>query len=166
MGDVTRHQNENLDEPKFSSFSARNLAIPIVSQGTAMEKSNRLGDSRNHVARSQLLEESFKCIGHRDPALLRGDIFTGFKHEETTGPGVLREWFFMKCRAVFNPQNPLFVSCPNDRRRHQNENLDEPKFSSFNARNLAIPIVSQGIAMEKSNRLGDSRNRVARCIIV
>lgn len=40
-----------------------------------------------------------------------------FKNEEATGPGVLREWFFLVCQALFNPQNALFVPCPNDRRR-------------------------------------------------
>jgi hypothetical protein len=25
--------------------------------------------------------------------------------------------FFLVCQAIFNPQNALFVACPNDRRR-------------------------------------------------
>ena len=40
-----------------------------------------------------------------------------FTNEEATGPGVLREWFFLVCQEIFNPQNALFVACPNDRRR-------------------------------------------------
>ncbi|KAJ6408551.1 hypothetical protein OIU84_011804 [Salix udensis] len=40
-----------------------------------------------------------------------------FKNEEATGPGVLREWFFLVTQAIFNPQNALFVACPSDRRR-------------------------------------------------
>ncbi|KAL2527244.1 E3 ubiquitin-protein ligase UPL5 [Abeliophyllum distichum] len=40
-----------------------------------------------------------------------------FKNEEATGPGVVREWFFLVCQAIFNPQNALFVACPKDRRR-------------------------------------------------
>ncbi|XP_060173534.1 E3 ubiquitin-protein ligase UPL5-like [Lycium barbarum] len=69
------------------------------------------------IDRSQLLEESFEYIGQAHPVLLRGDLFMEFKHEEATGSGVLREWFFLVCRAIFNPQNALFVACPNDRRR-------------------------------------------------
>ncbi|OIT28105.1 PREDICTED: E3 ubiquitin-protein ligase UPL5-like [Nicotiana attenuata] len=69
------------------------------------------------IDRSQLLAESFEYIRHADPALLRGSLFMEFKHEEATGPGVLREWFFLVCRAIFNSQNALFVACPNDRRR-------------------------------------------------
>lgn len=64
-----------------------------------------------------MLEESFGYIADAYPKLLRGDLFIEFKNEEAIGPGVLREWFFMVCREMFNPQKALFVSCPNDRRR-------------------------------------------------
>ncbi|KAI3680452.1 hypothetical protein L6452_35223 [Arctium lappa] len=69
------------------------------------------------IDRSQLLAESFEYIAHADPETLRGGLFMEFKNEEATGPGVLREWFFLVCQAIFNPQNALFVACPNDRRR-------------------------------------------------
>lgn len=69
------------------------------------------------IDRAQLLSESFEYIAHADPESLRGGLFMEFKSEEATGPGVLREWFFLVCRAIFNPQNALFVACPNDRRR-------------------------------------------------
>ncbi|KAJ9562883.1 hypothetical protein OSB04_008043 [Centaurea solstitialis] len=69
------------------------------------------------IDRSQLLAESFEYITRADPDMLRGGLFMEFKNEEATGPGVLREWFFLVCRDIFNPQNALFVACPNDRRR-------------------------------------------------
>lgn len=69
------------------------------------------------IDRSQLLSESFEYIAHADPESLRSGLFMEFKNEEATGPGVLREWFFLVCQAIFNPQNALFVACPNDRRR-------------------------------------------------
>ncbi|CAN4095962.1 unnamed protein product [Withania somnifera] len=69
------------------------------------------------IDRSQLLSESFEYIEHADPESLRGGLFMEFKNEEATGPGVLREWFFLVCQAIFNPQNALFVACPNDCRR-------------------------------------------------
>jgi len=37
--------------------------------------------------------------------------------EEATGPGVLRDWFSLIHREVFNPANALFIGYPNDRRR-------------------------------------------------
>lgn len=69
------------------------------------------------IDRSQLLTESFEYIAHADPETLRSGLFMEFKNEEATGPGVLREWFFLACQAIFNPQNALFAACPNDRRR-------------------------------------------------
>ncbi|KAJ4704038.1 E3 ubiquitin-protein ligase UPL5 [Melia azedarach] len=69
------------------------------------------------IDRSHLLAESFEYIARAEPEALRGGLFMEFKNEEATGPGVLREWFFLVCQALFNPQNALFVACPNDCRR-------------------------------------------------
>ncbi|KAK4731146.1 hypothetical protein R3W88_024134 [Solanum pinnatisectum] len=69
------------------------------------------------ICRFRLFEESCKYIGHASPRSLRGQLFIQFENEEATGPGVLREWFSLVCEAIFNPQNALFVSCPNDGRR-------------------------------------------------
>ncbi|GAV65218.1 ubiquitin domain-containing protein/HECT domain-containing protein [Cephalotus follicularis] len=69
------------------------------------------------IDRSQLLAESFEYIQHADPESLHGGLFMEFKNEEATGPGVLREWFYLVGQAIFNPQNALFVACPDDRRR-------------------------------------------------
>ncbi|KAI8000104.1 E3 ubiquitin-protein ligase UPL5 [Camellia lanceoleosa] len=69
------------------------------------------------IDRSQLLSESFQYIARAEPEALRAGLFMEFKNEEATGPGVLREWFFMVCQAIFNPQNALYVACPNDCRR-------------------------------------------------
>ncbi|KAK1578801.1 hypothetical protein Q3G72_033228 [Acer saccharum] len=69
------------------------------------------------IDRSQLLAESFEYIVRAERESLHSGLFMEFKNEEATGPGVLREWFFLVCQAIFNPQNALFVACPNDRRR-------------------------------------------------
>ncbi|XVF28009.1 hypothetical protein REPUB_Repub14bG0158800 [Reevesia pubescens] len=69
------------------------------------------------IDRSQLLVESFEYIARADPVSLHAGLFMEFKNEEATGPGVLREWFFLVCQAIFNPENALFVPCANDRRR-------------------------------------------------
>ncbi|CAK7345038.1 unnamed protein product [Dovyalis caffra] len=69
------------------------------------------------IDRSQLLAESFEYIVHADSEALHGGLFMEFKNEEATGPGVLREWFFLVTQAIFDPQNALFVACPSDRRR-------------------------------------------------
>ncbi|KAH7858219.1 hypothetical protein Vadar_021452 [Vaccinium darrowii] len=69
------------------------------------------------IDRSQILAESFEYFSHAVPETLRSGLFMEFKNEEATGPGVLREWFCLVCQAIFNPQNALFLACPNDRRR-------------------------------------------------
>lgn len=69
------------------------------------------------IDRSQLLAESFEYIGRAERESLHTGLFMEFKNEEATGPGVLREWFFLVCQEIFNPQNALFVPCPCDRRR-------------------------------------------------
>ncbi|KAK4485013.1 hypothetical protein RD792_007621 [Penstemon davidsonii] len=69
------------------------------------------------IDRTNLLAVSFEYIAHADPNTLRAGLFMEFKNEDATGPGVLREWFILVCQAIFNPQNALFVACPNDRRR-------------------------------------------------
>eukprot|EP01018_Ginkgo_biloba_P006327 Gb_17176 [translate_table: standard] len=76
-------------------------------------------DERQEVVvhRSQLLTESFEVLAYAEPEVLQGGISVEFITEEATGPGVLREWFTLVCREIFNPQNALFLSCPNDRRR-------------------------------------------------
>ncbi|KAL3701022.1 hypothetical protein R1sor_019044 [Riccia sorocarpa] len=70
------------------------------------------------VHRSQLLSESFELLAYVEPEVLQGGLSVEFASEEATGPGVLREWFSMICREIFNPQNALFLPCPNDRRRY------------------------------------------------
>ncbi|XP_057816029.2 E3 ubiquitin-protein ligase UPL5 [Cryptomeria japonica] len=76
-------------------------------------------DERQEVVvhRSQLLTDSFESLAYVEPEILQGGISVEFLTEEATGPGVLREWFCLICREIFNPQNALFLSCPNDRRR-------------------------------------------------
>ncbi|KAL1537264.1 HECT-type E3 ubiquitin transferase [Salvia divinorum] len=69
------------------------------------------------IDRSHLLAESFEYMKNADIDSLRAGLFMEFKNEEATGPGVLREWFFLVCQAIFNPQNALFVACSSDLRR-------------------------------------------------
>ncbi|XP_014518108.1 E3 ubiquitin-protein ligase UPL5 [Vigna radiata var. radiata] len=69
------------------------------------------------IDRSQVLAESFEYIGRAKPESLRSRLFMEFKNEKATGPGVLREWFVLVCREIFDSRHALFVSCPNDCRR-------------------------------------------------
>ncbi|OVA06572.1 HECT [Macleaya cordata] len=69
------------------------------------------------IDRLQLLTESFEYIASAKPKCLCNDRFVEFKSEVAIGSGVLREWFFLVCQALFNPQNALFLACPYDRQR-------------------------------------------------
>ncbi|CAM8893561.1 unnamed protein product [Rhodiola kirilowii] len=66
------------------------------------------------IDRSQLLVQSFNYILKAEPENLRAGLFMEFINEEATGPGVVREWFFLVCKEIFNPQNALFIANPND----------------------------------------------------
>ncbi|PIN07850.1 Ubiquitin-like protein [Handroanthus impetiginosus] len=59
------------------------------------------------IDRSNLLAESFEYIAHADIESLHAGLFMKFKNEEATGPGVLREWFFLICQAIFNLKMPF-----------------------------------------------------------
>lgn len=98
------------------------------------------------IDRSQLLSESFEYIGQVKANALRGELFVEFKNEEATGPGVLREWFRLVCQAIFNPQNVLFLSCPNNPRRFfpNPGSVVDPlhlKYFSFVGRMIALALM-------------------------
>ncbi|CAH8310844.1 unnamed protein product [Eruca vesicaria subsp. sativa] len=69
------------------------------------------------IDRSNLLAESFEYITEASSEELHGGLFMEFKNEEATGPGVLREWFYLVCQEIFNPQNTLFTPSADDFRR-------------------------------------------------
>nr|XP_019066434.1 E3 ubiquitin-protein ligase UPL5-like [Solanum lycopersicum] len=66
------------------------------------------------IDRSKLIVDSFDYITKLK--YLPGSFFVQFKEEQAIGPGVLREWFLLACQEIFNPNNALFVACPDDNR--------------------------------------------------
>ncbi|KAJ4747478.1 E3 ubiquitin-protein ligase UPL5 [Rhynchospora pubera] len=93
--------------------SRRNLALMMFPEGR--DDYHELHEML--IDRTQLLAESFEYITQAEASSLHGGLFMEFKNEEATGPGVLREWFCLVCRAIFSPQNVLFLPCANDKRR-------------------------------------------------
>ncbi|KAJ4876363.1 E3 ubiquitin-protein ligase UPL5 [Raphanus sativus] len=69
------------------------------------------------IDRSNLFAESFEYISGATPGSLHSGLFMEFKNEEATGPGVLREWFYLVCQEIFNPRNALFLRSADDFRR-------------------------------------------------
>ncbi|XP_071736848.1 E3 ubiquitin-protein ligase UPL5-like [Rutidosis leptorrhynchoides] len=103
-----------LDHKEVTDFESRRHLVMMLLPDV---KDEYVGLLEMLISRPQLLAESFEYISGAEPKTLKGGIFMEFKNEEATGPGVLREWFFLVCQAIFNPQNALFVACPNDQRR-------------------------------------------------
>ncbi|KAM7263306.1 hypothetical protein ACFE04_000989 [Oxalis oulophora] len=98
------------------------------------------------IDRSHLLAESFEYVQRADPDSLHGGLFMEFKNEEATGPGVLREWFYLVCQALFNQENALFVASPHDRRRFypnpaSNVNSMHLDYLNFSGRVIALALM-------------------------
>eukprot|EP00897_Mesotaenium_endlicherianum_P004456 jgi/Mesen1/4038/ME000213S03064 len=64
-----------------------------------------------------MLAESFEQIAYADAEILKEGLVVRFTDEEGAGAGVLREWFKLVGRELFNPDNALFAACPGDRQR-------------------------------------------------
>ncbi|XP_040383411.1 E3 ubiquitin-protein ligase UPL5 isoform X2 [Oryza brachyantha] len=91
----------------------RNLVMMMLAEGK-----DEYGELHEMlIDRAHLLDESFGYIMQAKSSELHSGLFMEFKNEEATGPGVLREWFFVVCQALFNPQQVLFSPCPSDRKR-------------------------------------------------
>ena len=67
------------------------------------------------IDRPRLLPDSFGYIARATPQELGAGLSVAFKHEQATGPGVLREWFCLVCQALFSRHLVLFSACPHDR---------------------------------------------------
>ncbi|KAJ6869956.1 hypothetical protein NC652_035762 [Populus alba x Populus x berolinensis] len=109
-------------------------------------------ESRRHLAMMMFPE----C--HADSDALHGGLFLEFKNEEATGPGVLREWFFLVTQALFDPQKALFVACPSDRRRFYPNPASKvdpmhPEYFTFSGRVMALALmhkVQVGIVFDRA----------------
>ncbi|OVA11139.1 HECT [Macleaya cordata] len=99
-------------EEEFSS-DIQAYPVPI---GTLIAYSKR-SDDNLWLLKHKGLTESFKHIANANPKSLRNGLLIEFKYEVATGRSILREWLCLICQELFNPQNSLFLACPNDRRR-------------------------------------------------
>ncbi|XP_010433264.1 PREDICTED: E3 ubiquitin-protein ligase UPL5-like [Camelina sativa] len=97
------------------------------------------------IDRSNLLAESFEYISGASSEALHGGLFMEFKNEEATGPGVLREWFYLVCQEIFNPKNTLFLRSADDFRRFSPNPASKvdplhPDFFEFTGRVIALAL--------------------------
>ncbi|KAH0633347.1 hypothetical protein KY284_036133 [Solanum tuberosum] len=103
-----------LEHKEVTHFKIRqHFALKMLQEGR--HKNEELYEML--ICRSRMFEDSFEYFRHASPRSLQGQLFMQFENEEATGPAVLREWFSLVGEVIFNPQNALFISCPNDGRR-------------------------------------------------
>ncbi|PWA66230.1 HECT-like protein [Artemisia annua] len=62
------------------------------------------------IDRPNLLVDSFESITDAQLDFLRAGLYIEFLNEEETGFGMMREWFFLVCREIFNPKHGLFIA--------------------------------------------------------
>ena len=67
------------------------------------------------VRRAHLFEDSFRELHRRSPAELRSRLYVVFDNEDgQDAGGVLREWYLVISREIFNPNYALFKTSPGD----------------------------------------------------
>ncbi|KAJ0250241.1 E3 ubiquitin-protein ligase UPL5 [Hirschfeldia incana] len=98
------------------------------------------------IDRSDLLKESFEYISKASPGGLIGGLFMEFKNEEATGPGVLREWFYLVCQEIFSPGRTLFLRSADDFRRFSPNPASKvdplhPDYFKFTGRVIALALM-------------------------
>ncbi|PWA85174.1 HECT-like protein [Artemisia annua] len=87
-------------------FSRRHLVMLMLPD----VHDNAFDVHRMVIDRSNLLVDSFESITHAQLDFLRAGLYIEFLNEEETGFGMMREWFFLVCREIFNPKNGLFIA--------------------------------------------------------
>ncbi|MCL7035872.1 hypothetical protein MKW94_030673 [Papaver nudicaule] len=107
------------------------------------------------IDRSQLLTTSFDEFACVNSKLHFNGIEVEFKGEMATGSGVFREWIFLVCQALFDPDNSLFLACPSDRRRFfpnpVTMDMRQLDYFTFSGRMVALALkykVQVGIAFD------------------
>ena len=102
-----------------------------------MDEGMRREDLAVHVKRENVFEDSFRELHRRSPEDWKNRFYIVFEGEEgQDAGGLLREWYVIISREIFNPMYALFKTSPGDRvtymiyeHSHTNHNhLDYFKF--------------------------------------
>nr|CAB3254981.1 E3 ubiquitin-protein ligase HUWE1-like [Phallusia mammillata] len=79
------------------------------------ESASRRDDVAIRVRRDHLFEDSFRELHRRTPVELRSRLYVVFDGEDgQDAGGVLREWYLVISREIFNPMYALFRTSPGD----------------------------------------------------
>lgn len=81
-----------------------------------IEETNRREDIAIRVKREHVFEESFRELHRRSPEELKSRLYVIFEGEEgQDAGGLLREWYQIIAREIFNPHYALFTTTPGDK---------------------------------------------------
>jgi len=81
-----------------------------------MDDGIRRGDLAVHVRRDQVFEDSFRELHRRTPDEWKNRFYIVFEGEEgQDAGGLLREWYVIISREIFNPMYALFKVSPGDK---------------------------------------------------
>ncbi|EFA10984.1 E3 ubiquitin-protein ligase HUWE1 [Tribolium castaneum] len=81
-----------------------------------MDQGIRREETAVHVRRSNIFEDSFRELYRRTPEEWKNRFYIVFEDEEgQDAGGLLREWYVIISRDIFNPMYALFTVSPGDR---------------------------------------------------
>lgn len=81
-----------------------------------MEEGLRRDELVIHIRRSHVFEDSYRELYRRSPDELKANLYITFDGEEgQDAGGLLREWYLIIAREMFNPNYALFKTTPGDR---------------------------------------------------
>ncbi|KAG8199864.1 hypothetical protein JTE90_015857 [Oedothorax gibbosus] len=81
-----------------------------------LDEGSRREDLAVHVRREHVFEDSFRELHRRSPEEWKNRFYIVFEGEEgQDAGGLLREWYTIISREIFNPMYALFLTSPGDR---------------------------------------------------
>ena len=81
-----------------------------------MDENLRREDLAVHVRRDNVFEDSFRELHRRTPEEWKNRFYIVFEGEEgQDAGGLLREWYVIISKEIFNPMYALFKTSPGDK---------------------------------------------------
>lgn len=85
-----------------------------------LDEGIRRDDLTIHVRREHVFEDSYRELHRRSAEEMKSRLYVVFEGEEgQDAGGLLREWFVIMSREMFNPNYALFTTSPGDRVTYQ-----------------------------------------------
>ncbi|KAH8032164.1 hypothetical protein HPB51_023308 [Rhipicephalus microplus] len=106
-----------------------------------LDEGSRREDLAVHVRREHVFEDSFRELHRRPPEEWKNRFYIVFEGEEgQDAGGLLREWYTIISREIFNPMYALFTTSPGDRAVYDNKLLECYFTRSFYKHILGKPV--------------------------